>query len=98
MTSPGSKVYVKRFVRSCKSEPLVEEAEVIHVNPTYANVRYPNGREVTVSLRDLSPCPVTDNFVTVEDYDADDVPQPSQQKDVSPADINQSVMLYSQFV
>ena len=91
MTSPGSKVYVKRFVRSCKSEPLVEEAEVIHVNPTYANVRYPNGREVTVLLRDLSPCPVTDNFVSVEDHDADDVPPPSQQKDVSPADINQSV-------
>ena len=43
MTSPGSKVYVKRFTRSSKSEPLVEEAEIMHVNPSYANIRYPNG-------------------------------------------------------
>jgi len=40
-----------------KNEPLVDEVEVVDVNPTYARVRYPGGREVTVSLRDLAPRP-----------------------------------------
>ena len=52
MTSSGSKVCVTRFVRSIKNEPLDEEAKIMHVNPDYANVRYANGREVAVSLRD----------------------------------------------
>ena len=57
MTLPGSKAYLRRFVRSSKSEPLVDEVEIVHVNPKYANVRNSSGREMTVSLKDLAPCP-----------------------------------------
>ena len=32
----------------------------MHVNPNYAQVRCPNGREMTVSLRNLAPCPQED--------------------------------------
>ena len=57
MTLPGSKAYLRLFVRSSKSEPLVDEVEIVHVNPTYTNVRNSSGREMTVSLKDLAPCP-----------------------------------------
>lgn len=40
-----------------KNEPLVDEVELIDSNPTYANIRHTNGRESTVSVRDLAPCP-----------------------------------------
>ena len=91
MTSPGSKVYVRRFTRSSKSEPLVEEAEIMHVNPSYANIRYPNGREVTVSLRDLSPCPTTENAVPEEEPLSNVLPQSSLQENDSHEDSNSFV-------
>ena len=50
---PGP-IYVKRHVRN-KHEPLVDEAELIELNPNYAHVRMQDGRETTVSIRDLSP-------------------------------------------
>jgi len=53
----GTKVLVKRHVRSSKFEPLVDEAEIIHATPSYAHVRLQNGREATVSLRDIAPVP-----------------------------------------
>ena len=56
LSAPG-KAYVRRFVRTSKADPLTDEIEVINVNPTYAHIRYQNGREATVSLRDLAPCP-----------------------------------------
>ena len=49
-------VYVKRHVRTCKTEPLVDEVELIGENSHYAHVRYPDGRETTVSTRHLAPC------------------------------------------
>lgn len=49
-------VYVKRHVRHNKSDPLVDKADVIQVNPQYVVVRFPNGRESSISLRDVSPC------------------------------------------
>lgn len=48
-------VLMKRHVRSSKYDPLVEEVELIEANPEYAYVRLPNGRETTVSTRDLAP-------------------------------------------
>ena len=54
--SPGS-VLMRKFVRSNKQDDLVEEVELTHVNPTYAHIRYKGGRESTVSLSDLAPCP-----------------------------------------
>jgi hypothetical protein len=48
-------VLVKRHVRLNKSDPLVDTAEVIQINPQYAIVRLSNGRETSVSLRDIAP-------------------------------------------
>ena len=50
-----STVFLKRKVRNSKYEPYVEEVELIEANPEYAHVKFPNGRESTVSLRDLAP-------------------------------------------
>ena len=50
-------VLVRRHVRRSKYEPLVSEVELVSVNPTNAKVKYPCGREDTVSLRDLAPLP-----------------------------------------
>ena len=50
-------VLLRRFVRISKNDPLVDQVELRDVNPMYANVRYMDGRESTVSLRDLAPCP-----------------------------------------
>ena len=54
LLTPGP-IYMKRNVRSSKFEPLVDEVELISANPTYAHVRLQNGRETTVSLRQLAP-------------------------------------------
>ena len=51
---PGP-VLLKRHVRLSKYEPLVDQVELIHATPSYARVRLANGREVTVSLRDVAP-------------------------------------------
>ena len=36
-------------------DPLVDEVELLQANPHYANVRYPDGRETTVSTKHLAP-------------------------------------------
>ena len=53
---PGP-VLVRNFTRGSKHDDLVQQAELTHANPAYAKVRYPDGREVTVSLEDLAPAP-----------------------------------------
>ena len=50
-------ILVRRHVRHNKYEPLVEEADLIHATPQYAHIRFKNGRESTVSLRDVAPVP-----------------------------------------
>ena len=55
LSSPG-KVFLRRFVRRSKYEPLVDEVDLIEANPMYAYIRYPDGRESTVNIRDLAPC------------------------------------------
>ena len=49
-------IYVRKHVRNSKYEPIVERAELLHVNPQYAFVKLSNGHETTVSLRDVAPC------------------------------------------
>ena len=51
------KVLVKWHVRSNKFEPLVDETGIIHGTPSYAHVHLQNGRQATVSLRDVVPVP-----------------------------------------
>lgn len=55
--SEAKTVLLRRHARKSKSEPLVDEVEILQCNPNYALVRNENGREMTVSLRDLAPAP-----------------------------------------
>jgi len=70
---PGP-IYVKRHVRN-KDEPLVDEAELLDINPSCAQVRLTDGRETTVSIRDLSPR-------SVRDASSPNVPVPSPHYDI----------------
>ena len=54
LTTPGGTVLVKRHDRTSKYQSPVQKAELIHCNPQYAEVRLSDGRETTVSLRDLA--------------------------------------------
>ena len=49
----------------------MEEADLIHANPHYAHVRFKNGHEATVSLKDVAPVPNHDlpNSSTEKDGD-----------------------------
>ena len=53
---PGP-VLLRKCVRASKNDDLVDKVELIDANPTFASIRYPDGRESTVSLHDLAPCP-----------------------------------------
>ncbi|KAK3862620.1 hypothetical protein Pcinc_031532 [Petrolisthes cinctipes] len=48
-------VLLKRQVRTCKTDPLIDEVELIHANPQYAHIRHPDGKEDTVSIKHLAP-------------------------------------------
>ena len=54
LNKPGP-VLLRKHVRNSKYDPLVDEAELIEANPQYAHVRLQDGRETTVSLRDVAP-------------------------------------------
>ncbi|KAA3675886.1 uncharacterized protein DEA37_0003823 [Paragonimus westermani] len=41
--------------RASKYDPVVEEVELLDCNPQYAQVRLPNGKEETVSVKHLAP-------------------------------------------
>ena len=60
--SKSGKVLLKRFVKNSKYEPDVTEVELLEVNPHYAYIKYPNGRESTVSLRHLALIERKGNF------------------------------------
>ncbi len=47
LMSPGP-VLLKRHVRSSKSDPLVDEVQLLHANPQYAYVWHSDGRETSV--------------------------------------------------
>ena len=54
LTTPGP-VFIKRQVRTSKTDPLVDEVELLQANPHYAHVRSPDGRETTVATKQLAP-------------------------------------------
>ncbi len=56
----NGKALVKRHVRTSKYEPWVEECEIMHATPSYAQIKTLSGKEQTVSLRDLAPLPSSD--------------------------------------
>ncbi|XP_059828174.1 uncharacterized protein LOC132395489 [Hypanus sabinus] len=61
LTSPGP-VLLRKHVRSNKYSPLVERVHLLHANPQYAYVVLPDGREDTVSIRDLAPAGAADHY------------------------------------
>uniref|UniRef100_A0A5S6QM86 RNA-directed DNA polymerase n=1 Tax=Trichuris muris TaxID=70415 RepID=A0A5S6QM86_TRIMR len=48
-------VFLKKHVRLTKTDPLVDEVELVEANPYYAHVRLPDGRDTVVSTRHLAP-------------------------------------------
>ena len=64
---PGP-VLLRRFVRN-KNDPYVDEVEFLEANPNFTQVHFPDGRESTVSVSDLAPCPKT-NKDTSKDSDS----------------------------
>ena len=58
LSNPGP-VLMRRFVRHSKNDPLVDRVQLTDSNPHYATVRLDSGRECSVSLSDLAPCPVS---------------------------------------
>jgi len=74
LSSPG-RVYLRRHATPAKYDPVVEEVDLVHETPSYARVRFPAGRETTVSLRDTSG---SGNLVNPEaNADACDLPDAS---------------------
>ena len=66
--------FVRRFIRHSKSDPYVDEVELVNVNPTYAEVGYFNDRKATISSRHLSPClNVNNKFVNCDETLESDV-------------------------
>ena len=55
---------LRRYERHTKNAPLVDEAELTDVNPNYAHIRYPDGRESTVPLKDIPHCPPSHDLHT----------------------------------
>lgn len=56
LANPGP-VLLRNFARQSKDDPIVREVELVSANPKYAHIRYPDGRESSVSLRDVAPMP-----------------------------------------
>ena len=60
LRQPGP-VLLRKFVRSGKNDDIVRPVHLIDANPMYARIRHTDGRESTVSLRDLAPNGATNN-------------------------------------
>ena len=63
LSVPGP-VLLKRHIRTSKTDPLVDEVQLLQANPQYAHIWHADGREATVSIRHLAPCgdtPLQDN-------------------------------------
>ena len=84
LIQPGS--VLRRFVRN-KNQPLDDEVELMKANPNFAHIRFPDGRESTVSVSDLAPCPSETTTIpestTYHDEITDDE-QPTTTSDSSP--------------
>ena len=72
LLTPGP-VYIRKFVRVNKDDPLVTKAELLQANQNYATVRLESGREDTISLTDLSPAPPCEVEQTLDQVDGPQV-------------------------
>ena len=83
-------VLVRRHERQNKYKPLVEEANLIYATPQYAHIRFKNGRESTVSLRDVAPVP--DSGSSNQSWHETIPPEPEEAiRDGSPPSKNTSI-------
>ena len=53
--STPSKVFLKRHVQATKCDPKVDLVELQESNGNYAQIRFNDGRETTVSTKHLAP-------------------------------------------
>ena len=53
-------------MRASKYDDLVDEVDLLETNRSYPYIRHQDGRESTVNIRDLAPCPHS-NFSS-DDY------------------------------
>ena len=53
-------VFLQNFVRN-KGDPLCNKAELIESNSKFAHVRFKDGKECTISTKDLAPEPCQDS-------------------------------------
>ena len=97
-------VLLRRFVRN-KSEPLCDEVELLDANPKTALVRFPDGRESTVSVSDLAPlsgmsdnepCDVPETTTENCSSDTETVQSESGQNGHDATETNQTVDLHDQ--
>ena len=59
LLNPGP-VLLKNYYRTSKYQPRVNEVELIEANPNFAKIRYEDGSEANVSIKDLAPAGVDD--------------------------------------
>ena len=57
MAQTRKSLFVCKFNQQIKADSLVERVKLIHTNLSYAFIKYTDGRESSLSLRDLAPCP-----------------------------------------
>ena len=62
LSKPGP-VFLRKFVRRGKNDDVVQKVELLHANPMYARVKFPDGKESNVSLRDIARCPQNGRLV-----------------------------------
>ena len=72
LAQPGP-VLLKRHVRN-KSDPLVDEVELLHSNPHYAFVCFRNDRETSVATKHLAPSGGGENLIPESEDDIDALP------------------------
>lgn len=92
LQTPG-KVYLRKFVKQSKYDPSVVEVELIAANPQYAHIRYQDGRESSVSIRDLAPLGPVDREIIEEEENSNltnSVPNPILPIPISVRTINHS--------
>ena len=49
LSVPGP-VLLKRHIRTSKTDPLVDEVQLLQANPQYAHIQHADVREATVSI------------------------------------------------
>ena len=93
LSKPGP-VLLRKFVRASKTDDLVQRVDLIEANPVYARVRYSDGRESNVSLRDIARCPRDEDLTgDNRDYEQSDLPKSNDVVDREPVNQEDKVSL-----